>query len=194
VRENKYVFGGVFCITFLLFRLLMKKFFILPVALLTTTVVLAWCTKPTVEEATPQAIALASCLKDKGVVMYGTTRCVHCQNQKAMFGSAFDQVTFIDCDKDRAACTAANISWYPTWKDTSGSSFPGVQSLEQLSVIGGCDMQIDAMPVDDMPVNTMPVDTMPVDDMPVDTMPTEEIPSGELPADDTSGDEMPYTE
>lgn len=117
----------------------MNKFFAIPV-LVGATVLLAGCAGNIVDEASAEAVTLASCLQEEGVVMYGTTWCVHCQNQKAMFGSAFDNVTFIDCDRDRAACAAANITGYPTWIDAEGNSYAGTQSFEQLAAISQCNL------------------------------------------------------
>ncbi|MEI7477917.1 MAG: hypothetical protein WCJ81_05510 [bacterium] len=42
--------------------------------------------------------------------MYGTSRCTHCKKMKAMFGSAFSHITFIDCDEQKIQCDAARIA------------------------------------------------------------------------------------
>jgi len=61
-----------------------------------------------------QAQSLALCLTQKGVIMYGTERCPHCQNQKKLFGDAFSSIHYVDCDLSPAQCQAANITGYPT--------------------------------------------------------------------------------
>lgn len=83
-------------------------------------------------------VTLAQCLKDNGVTMYGTEWCGHCKNQKEMFGSAFTHVTYVDCDADRQACLDAGVRGFPTWADADGNLFPGTQTAERLSEIGGC--------------------------------------------------------
>ncbi len=82
--------------------------------------------------------ALAQCLTDNGVKMFGTERCSHCKNQKALFGADFAKVTYIDCDAQKQVCMDNGIQGYPTRKDTTGNFFPGVQSLEKLAEIAGC--------------------------------------------------------
>ena len=41
----------------------------------------------------------AKCLTEKGLVMYGTDWCPHCQNQKALLGDSFDYITSRACSK-----------------------------------------------------------------------------------------------
>lgn len=96
-------------------------------------------TTPTAD-SNPAMAALAQCLTSNGVKMYGTEWCPHCQNQKALFGADFDKVTYIDCDEQKQVCMDQGIQGYPTWKDTAGNFFPGVQSLEKLAEIAGCSM------------------------------------------------------
>lgn len=81
---------------------------------------------------------LANCMTENGTIMYGTARCDHCQRQKALFGDAFANATYIDCDEDRQSCLDAWVRGFPTWIDGEGSSFPGTQTLERLAAISGC--------------------------------------------------------
>ncbi len=87
-----------------------------------------------------QKEALAQCLTDKGVIMYGTLRCPHCQNQKERFGDAVDSITFIDCDESRIQCQAAGVEWFPTWITQDGQKYAGDQPLSSLAQIGSCDI------------------------------------------------------
>ena len=80
---------------------------------------------------------LAQCLTEKGITMYGTEWCSHCQNQKATFGESFKYVNYVDCDKDRTACLAAGVEGYPTWV-IDGNNYPGEQSLNRLASLSGC--------------------------------------------------------
>jgi hypothetical protein len=80
---------------------------------------------------------LAKCLTEKGAVMYGTTWCGHCNDQKKMFGTGFQFVTFVDCDKNMNECEAAGVKGYPTWK-INNLSYEGAQSLYDLAKNSGC--------------------------------------------------------
>lgn len=82
---------------------------------------------------------LANCLTENGVTMFGTERCGHCKNMKAAFGTAFENVDYVDCDEDRQACLDAGVRGFPTWTDAEGNPYPGTQSLERLASIGGCE-------------------------------------------------------
>ncbi|MDP2670734.1 MAG: thioredoxin domain-containing protein [bacterium] len=85
------------------------------------------------------ANGLAACLTENGVTMYGTERCGHCKNQKAMFGEAFDKVTYVDCDQQRQTCLDAGVRGFPTRIDAQGNTYPGTQPLSKLAEIGTCD-------------------------------------------------------
>jgi len=63
---------------------------------------------------TSQEAQIASCLTDTGWQFMGTERCSHCKDQKARFGDAMLLVPYVDCDKNKAACTDAGVSVYPT--------------------------------------------------------------------------------
>lgn len=80
---------------------------------------------------------LAQCLTEKGAVMYGTEWCPHCKEQKGKFGSSFQYIHYVDCDKQRAACVAAGVDGYPTWV-VNGENHPGVQPLYRLASLAEC--------------------------------------------------------
>ena len=67
--------------------------------------------------------------------MYGTERCGHCKTQKAAFGTAFENVDYVDCDEDRQACLDAGVRGFPTWIDADANPYPGTQSLDRLAAI-----------------------------------------------------------
>lgn len=90
------------------------------------------------EEQDVDADTLASCLTEKGLKMYGTSRCSHCKSQKELFGNAFESIDYTDCDIDKQACLDAGIQWYPTWTTADGTTYPGEQSFERLSELAGC--------------------------------------------------------
>lgn len=79
---------------------------------------------------------LAKWLTKEGVTMYGTEWCSHCQNQKEEFGSSFQYIDYVDCDRSQEVCSAAGVRGYPTWK-INGELYPGEQSLDQLARLTG---------------------------------------------------------
>ncbi len=83
------------------------------------------------------AEALATCLTQKGMTMYGTEWCPHCQQQKKLFGIAFADVNYVDCDRSPGVCQQEGVEAYPTWK-YQGQKYLGTQSLEKLAAISGC--------------------------------------------------------
>lgn len=82
--------------------------------------------------------ALARCLTEKGVIMYGTDWCPHCQAQKRMFADSFRYVTYVNCDFNKEACDLAGVEGYPTWVFPSGESLAGEQPLEVLAAQSSC--------------------------------------------------------
>ena len=82
---------------------------------------------------------LAKCLTEKGVKMYGTEWCSHCKNQKTAFGSSFQYVDYVDCDKNKEACSSAGVTGYPTWK-VGGNNYPGEKQLNILASLSGCTL------------------------------------------------------
>ncbi len=84
-----------------------------------------------------QQQSLALCLTQKGVIMYGTERCPHCQNQKKLFGDAFASIHYVDCDLAPWQCKAANITGYPTRVGMWIHS-PGQQPLSEIAKTFAC--------------------------------------------------------
>lgn len=81
----------------------------------------------------------AKCLTEKQAKMYGTDWCGYCQEQKKIFGKSFKYVDYIDCDFNQVECSSAGIKGYPTWI-INGDSYSGVQPLERLSQLTGCEL------------------------------------------------------
>ncbi|MEK7506283.1 MAG: thioredoxin domain-containing protein [Patescibacteria group bacterium] len=77
--------------------------------------------------------AFAKCLASKDVVVYGAYWCPHCQNQKKLFGSAYQYVPYVECTQETAKCTAKGIDGYPTWIFQDGSRIAGEMSFQELS-------------------------------------------------------------
>lgn len=97
----------------------------------------------------------AFCLSEKGVTMYGAWWCPHCARQKALFGTAFDQVTYVECSENGSksfnaqACTDVGIGdtyGVPLWKTANGTLFEGEQTLARLSEVSGCALPEEQTP------------------------------------------------
>jgi hypothetical protein len=84
--------------------------------------------------------SLAKCLSERGAIMYGTDWCHFCQEQKERFGESFQFVTYVNCDYFKGRCEEAGIKGYPSWV-IYGKTYSGVQSLERLAEISGCQIQ-----------------------------------------------------
>ena len=80
---------------------------------------------------------LAKCISEKGMVMYGTNWCPHCQRQKELFGNSFKYVNFVDCDVG-TTCDDVGVQSYPTWAKDGTLFEPGIKSLAELATLTGC--------------------------------------------------------
>ncbi len=98
---------------------------------------------PDKTEVSANVTALAQCLADKKVTMYGAYWCSHCQSQKKLFGDSFKYIPYVECtENDGKVCIAKGIQGFPTWlvPDANGKETPyeGEQSFEALSKASGC--------------------------------------------------------
>jgi hypothetical protein len=90
--------------------------------------------------------AFAKCLSAKQVTLYGLYWCEHCAEQKKMFGSSFQYVSYVECGikgsrAEEPACIQAGVKNFPTWKMPDGALVEGVRTLEFLSAKSGCSLQ-----------------------------------------------------
>jgi len=86
---------------------------------------------------------LATCIKDKGAVFYGTFWCPHCQNQKKLFGASESLLPYVECSTQDGKgqtqiCIDKNIQGYPTWTFADGTSLGGEQTLQTLASKTSC--------------------------------------------------------
>lgn len=118
---------------------MLKKSFFQTVGIGSIAVVVMLMAGCSVSNDTPETLALAQCLTEKGAKMYGTNRCPHCTATKELFGyKSFQSVTFIDCDKNKNACGLASVTGYPTWVFADGSRLQGEQPLATIAEAAGC--------------------------------------------------------
>lgn len=125
----------------------------LPLNLVVLTVLVAvlfsWVTyriqKP--PEAKKDYAAVAQCLKDNDVTMYGAYWCPNCQKQKRDFGDAFKLLGEVECDPrgenaEPERCIEKEISKTPTWiQEKDGEEVKrllGHQKIEALAEAFGC--------------------------------------------------------
>ena len=81
--------------------------------------------------------SLAQCLSSVGAVMYGSDTCPHCLEQKNLFGTAFAEIKYVNCDFNAEACRKENVQYFPMWV-IKGKTYLGVQNFNQLSQFSGC--------------------------------------------------------
>ncbi|MEK7553267.1 MAG: thioredoxin domain-containing protein [Patescibacteria group bacterium] len=80
----------------------------------------------------------AKCLAEKNITMYGAEWCIHCQNQKKLFGNSFQYVPYVECPENTQLCIDKGINGYPTWILSNGKKLEGEQTLEKLSQETNC--------------------------------------------------------
>ena len=126
----------------------LKKFLLLAIIGVVLIVFFLYTTQ-TISKLTGKAIStdsetdqLAKCLTEKGVKLYGAYWCPHCNNQKELFGSSLQYISYVECAEGTAnsnpqACQDAGISGYPTWI-INNRQYPGEQSLIKLKQLSGC--------------------------------------------------------
>jgi hypothetical protein len=89
--------------------------------------------------------AFAQCLSAKQVMIYGAYWCPHCADQKEVFGSSFQYVSYVECGIKGSRgltpdCLQAGIKRFPTWQFSGGERYEGVMQLKALSDKTGCSL------------------------------------------------------
>ena len=117
----------------------LKVIILIAIVILVGIVAVVWYFRPSEVKANVLD-SFAQCLTEKGAIMYGAEWCVHCQNQKAAFGSAFKYATYVECPDDPKKCTDAGIEGFPTWIFKNGEKLACEQSFTDLSKASGCPL------------------------------------------------------
>lgn len=91
--------------------------------------------------------AFARCLTARNAVLYGAFWCPHCQSQKAKFGESVKYLSSVECSTadgkgQLQICKDQNITAYPTWKFSDGTTQLGDVSLETLALKTGCTLPL----------------------------------------------------
>lgn len=79
---------------------------------------------------------IAQCIGSNSLV-YVSSTCHVCAEQKAMFGDYYKYLNTIDCVTDGIKCSEANINGVPTWI-IDGKRSVGLQSIKKLMSLTGC--------------------------------------------------------
>jgi hypothetical protein len=100
---------------------------------------------PRVSAESKNLDGFAKCLSQNKVKMYGLFWCTHCADQKELFGSSFQYVTYVECGipgtrKATDECKTAGIKHMPTWAFADGSRREGVVPLADLAKQSGCKL------------------------------------------------------
>ena len=87
----------------------------------------------------------AKCLSAKQARMYGAYWCPHCADQKELFESSFQYVSYVECgvkgSRDEAqVCKDAGIKHFPTWEFSGGERQEGALPLQVLGTKTGCSL------------------------------------------------------
>lgn len=73
-------------------------------------------TRPNLELTLAEKEALAKCLTQKEIYLYGSINCPNCDVQKDAFGEAAQHITYINCYIEEAKCTKyKEQKVYPYW-------------------------------------------------------------------------------
>ncbi len=117
---------NVVCIVLSLFLLLFLSFFVYKYTALSA---------PTVQD-------FAQCITRSGAKMFGSDRCPHCLDQKAMFSSAFEFIDYVNCDFHPQECAKAQIHSLPTWHIGTKMIPSGIKSFSELAKLTSCEDQL----------------------------------------------------
>jgi len=103
-----------------------------------------WGNAPQPED--PWVKALAEHLAKSDAKFYGASWCVHCQDQKKLFGSSVKRLPYVECSPggpqapQASICKEKDISSYPTWV-VNGQRQTGVLALDTLAQLSKFDYQ-----------------------------------------------------
>jgi hypothetical protein len=111
---------------------------LLAVIFLLALIFLLW-PKGTVSKSKNDVKAFSLCLQEKGAIMYGSDTCPECLNQKKVFGDAFENIDYRNCDFQKNECEKLGITSYPVWKN-GDKVLPGFQSFSNLAQFSGCSL------------------------------------------------------
>lgn len=92
----------------------------------------------------PRLQALAAHLTQTGAVFYGASWCPTCNQQKALFGGAADELPYVECSPQgrrgpfAMVCVNAEVRNFPTWV-IRGRNYDGLKQPEELAALSAFD-------------------------------------------------------
>jgi hypothetical protein len=101
------------------------------------------------EPVSDSLAAFASCLTERGWILYGSATCSACRAQNKAFGAAFQRIIEIECNPHMPGaqverCLEHEIRVTPTWlRHGDGDAIErleGYQSLEALAAASHCPL------------------------------------------------------
>lgn len=111
------------------------------------SLVITFQNRPT-ELTETELFGFADCVKTSGAKMYGAYWCPHCQDNKDLFGPAWESMVdmvYVECDEggenpQTELCQEVGIEGFPTWIYPGGTAIPGVNDLKTISDFTGCEL------------------------------------------------------
>ena len=87
----------------------------------------------------------AKCLEEKEVTFFGAFWCLHCQDQKALFGKSKGKLPYVECSLpsgkgQNELCNQEGIQVYPTWEFADKSRETRVMTPAELAEKTGCEL------------------------------------------------------
>jgi hypothetical protein len=110
----------------------MKKGLIITIIIILAVIIFAIMMRSTIHNGVSQDVT--KCIGQNSA-LYIQLGCHACETQKELFGENSEDLTIIDCFYEREKC--ADIQYTPTWI-INGKKYIGVQSIEELKEITGC--------------------------------------------------------
>jgi len=84
--------------------------------------------------------AFAMCVAETEFTMYGAEWCLYCKKEREAFGSAWKYIPYVECPQNAQLCLSKGITGYPTWGSKDGTLYVGMQGLNRIAEITGCEL------------------------------------------------------
>ena len=83
------------------------------------------------------------CLAEKGVILYVYGNSKLCEEQKEIFGEAFNQLSVVNCLEEIETCAEKEIKFVgrPAW-EIRKTIYYGPFELDKISKISGCEIKL----------------------------------------------------
>ena len=85
----------------------------------------------------------AQCLTSKRATMFGAAWCLHCREQKAVFGDSFKYINYVECPQNTQSCIDKGVQVFPTWLIGTSTKLEGFvenKTMKELSEAAECPL------------------------------------------------------